>query len=74
MQNYSGDPSVSPHSELVDKCVDLLESSIDKTAGYALDFGVLEGLGATTLVERNDGFALGSYGFDRSLYTVLLLA
>ena len=73
MRNYGGDPSVLPDPEVVKRAVTVFEASVEKTAGYALDFGVLSDSGKTALVEWNDGFALGSYGLDHETYTKLLL-
>lgn len=42
-------------------------------AGYGIDFGVTED-GRTPLVEVNDGYALGSYGFEYHAYAQLLFA
>jgi hypothetical protein len=55
------------------EAIGLLEASGEATAGYGIDFGVLRG-GTIALVEWNDGFALGSYDLDKSLYTDLILA
>ena len=73
-----------PDRAIVQAAVEALEasSSPQATAGYSLDFGVLTTPGntqsrtqtRTTLVEWNDGFALGAYGLDDALYTDLLLA
>ena len=58
---------------VVSKAVRTLEASGQATAGYGLDLGVLSD-GETALVEWNDGFSLGSYGLDASLYAELILA
>lgn len=73
VRNYSGDEGVWVDMEVVEAAVRDLEASDERTAGYAIDFGVLES-GETTLVEWNDGFALGSYGLDKDVYTDLLIA
>ncbi|MCB9687405.1 MAG: ATP-grasp domain-containing protein [Alphaproteobacteria bacterium] len=41
-------------------------------AAYAIDFGVLED-GTTALVERNDGYGIGSYGLDDGAYLDVLV-
>lgn len=40
-------------------------------AAYGIDFGVLAS-GETALVEANEGFSLGAYQIESSLYTELL--
>ena len=42
-------------------------------AGCALDFGVTDD-GHTLLIEMNDGYSLGSYGLEPTLYVKLLTA
>lgn len=42
-------------------------------AGYAIDFGVLKS-GETTLVEMNDGFAVGAYAIGAKDYTNMIIA
>ena len=42
-------------------------------AGFALDFGVTDD-GRTLLIEANDGFSLGVYGLEDTLYARLLAA
>ena len=73
IHHYGGDPAILPDDEVVSKAVRTLEASGQATAGYGLDLGVLSG-GETALVEWNDGFSLGSYGLDASLYAELILA
>lgn len=42
-------------------------------AGCALDFGITDD-GQTLLIEFNDGFSLGNYGVEPTLYAILLTA
>jgi hypothetical protein len=73
IRHYGGDPAILPDDEVVSELVRTLNTSGQATAGYGLDLGVLSS-GQTALVERNDGFSLGSYGLDPTLYTELILA
>ncbi|MCP3099712.1 ATP-grasp domain-containing protein [Myxococcus sp. K15C18031901] len=73
LRHYAGDPTVSVDPALVEDAVRRLESSGEATAGYALDFGVLD-TGETALVEWNDGFSLGAYGLPSVDYTALTVA
>lgn len=72
LRHYAGDPAIRVDEAQVERAVRTLEEAGEGTAAYGVDFGVLE-TGQTALVEWNDGFALGSYGLDRSLYTELTL-
>jgi hypothetical protein len=72
IRHYAGDAAIRVDEAEVERAVRALEEAGEGTAAYGVDFGVLE-TGQTALVEWNDGFALGSYGLDRSLYTELTL-
>jgi ATP-grasp domain, R2K clade family 3 len=41
-------------------------------AGFALDVRIIEETGRTSVVEVNDGYALGRYGLDAEVYFDLL--
>jgi hypothetical protein len=72
VRNYSGDPSVLIDEATAKAAVDTLEESGKASSAYGIDFGVLSS-GETALIELNDGFSLGSYGLDRSVYADLIL-
>ncbi|OJT17469.1 hypothetical protein BO221_46030 [Archangium sp. Cb G35] len=72
IRHYAGDKAIRVDEAEVERAVRAVEAAGEGTAAYGVDFGVLE-TGQTALVEWNDGFALGSYGLDRSLYTELTL-
>ncbi|HBE21069.1 MAG TPA: DUF4343 domain-containing protein [Cyanobacteria bacterium UBA11149] len=72
IQHYSGDPSISINEDIVVNAIECLEKSGEATAAYAIDFGVIEN-NRTALVELNDGFAIGSYGLDKTVYTDLII-
>lgn len=72
INHYSGDPERSVDLEIIESAVKMLENTPEKTAGYALDFGVLDS-GETALVEWNDGFSLGAYGLHPEHYSRLLI-
>ncbi len=66
----------TPRPEVVRDAVAQLKRSRDLPAGFALDFGVLDDLQTTELVEANDGWALGLYkgNLHRDFYFKLLQA
>lgn len=72
IKNYNGNPNVSLDLEVVKKAIIDFENSEEKTVAYGIDFGILEN-GKTTLIEWNDGFALGSYKLDKETYTDLII-
>ncbi|SHL23946.1 ATP-grasp domain-containing protein [Chryseobacterium polytrichastri] len=73
IKNYSGDESLKLNMNFVEIAIQSFENSEESTDGYGIDFGILKN-GETSLVEWNDGFALGSYGLDKNIYTDLLLS
>lgn len=72
VKRYKGEDGLELDLDVVKNAVKDLENSQEKTAAYAIDFGILP-TAETTLVEWNDGFALGSYGLDKEVYTDLLI-
>lgn len=72
IKNYDGDPKIQLDLKIVEKAIQDFENSEEKTAAYAIDFGILDN-GKTAFVEWNDGFALGSYNLDKEIYTDLVL-
>ncbi|MCY1036525.1 ATP-grasp domain-containing protein [Corallococcus sp. BB11-1] len=72
IRHYAGDASLRVDEAVVASAVQALASAGEGTAGYAVDFGVLDS-GQTALIEWNDGFSLGSYGLERGPYTELTL-
>jgi len=73
VEHYHGLETKELDMEFVGSCIDVLENSKERTAGYGIDFGILED-GSTSLIEWNDGFALGAYDLDGEKYTHLLLS
>ncbi|MGH1519817.1 ATP-grasp domain-containing protein [Chryseobacterium sp. JK1] len=73
IKKYSGEDLYTLDMTVVENAINDLENSEEKTQGYGIDFGILS-TGETALVEWNDGYALGSYGLDKEIYTDLLLA
>lgn len=65
---YLGDHLVFPDGEFIKGAVAQYKSA---PAGYSLDVGVLKD-GSTVLIECNDGWSLGNYGLDPSVYAKLL--
>jgi hypothetical protein len=70
---YYGDEKYILDMNTVEKAIIDFENSPEKTTAYGIDFGVLDN-GKTAFIEWNDGFALGSYGLDKEIYTDLLIA
>lgn len=64
-RKYKGGFSSVPNFELIQQCVDAYNSS---PIAYALDFGVTDS-GETILIEANDAYSLGPYGFDSYNYS-----
>lgn len=73
VRHYEGDINASLDMRVVENAILEFEKSKDKVRAYSLDFGVLS-TGETTLIEWNDGYALGSYGLDPEIYTDLIVA
>ncbi|PTT70718.1 hypothetical protein DBR25_18015 [Chryseobacterium sp. HMWF001] len=72
IKKYSGDKNLKLDMDTVKTAIKDFENSDEKTSAYGIDFGILNN-GETALVEWNDGFALGSYGLDKEIYTDLIL-
>jgi hypothetical protein len=66
MKHYSGDCLVFPDAKFIAECFEFSKTVLDYHS-YALDFGVLSD-GRTILIEPNDGWAIGNYGLEPSLY------
>lgn len=73
IKNYAGDDSLLLNMEVVESAIRDFDQSNQRTDAYGIDFGILED-GTTALIEWNDGFALGSYGLEKEIYTELILA
>lgn len=67
---YYGDPQYECDRNVIDEAV---KAYTDMPAGCALDFGVTDD-SRTLLIEVNDGFSLGTYGLEDTLYARLLTA
>lgn len=65
---YLGDFFKFPDSEIIKNAVKDYKSA---PAGYTMDFGITKD-GRTLLIECNDGWSIGNYGLDPSLYVKLL--
>lgn len=64
IQHYLGDFTVYPEPIVIKHMIKAYDES---PIAYTLDVGVLD-TGETTLVEVNDMWAIGSYGFDSKIY------
>jgi hypothetical protein len=69
-RRYKGTFKTIPNYSIVEACIDDYKSA---PAAYVLDFGVTDD-GRTLLVETNDGFAVGSYGFHFVDYAKMVSA
>lgn len=70
IKHYLGDFRIFPDMSVVDATI---KDFKDAPAGYSIDFGITDD-GRTLLVECNDGWSLGNYGLNPSIYTNLLSA
>lgn len=67
---YYGSPDAVCDRSVIDAAV---KAYTCMPAGCAMDFGVTDD-GRTLLIEVNDGFSLGTYGLEETLYARLLTA
>lgn len=67
IQFYLGDFRVFPNVSVIDA---MINEYTQANCAYTLDVGVTKG-GATLLVEVNDMWAIGSYGFDARTYALM---
>ena len=70
LEYYFGDRDVTCDRTVIDNAV---HAYPNMPAGFALDFGVTKE-GKTLLIEANDGYSLGAYGLEATLYVKLLTA
>jgi len=70
VRKYTGNTWSTPDKNAV---IQMISAYRHAPAGYALDVGIDE-TGKTVLVEVNDGYALGTYGFDGLNYAELVIA
>lgn len=63
-RKYSGDHRVTPDFNFIEEAVKAYKTA---PISYSLDFGVTD-KGETMLIEANDGYSLGTYGFDSFNY------
>jgi hypothetical protein len=68
-RKYKGEFSSVPDFDLIQECVDAYKTA---PVAYSIDFGVLDD-GRTILIEANDGYSLGPYGFDSYNYTRMMI-
>ena len=64
IQYYAGDFRRFPNVEVIEE---MIRNYTDCNVSYTLDVGVIDS-GETALVEVNDMWAIGSYGFDAKIY------
>lgn len=72
IKNYAGNNDLKLNIEVVESAISDFDKSNQRTDAYGIDFGILED-GTMALIEWNDGFALGSYGLEKEIYTELIL-
>ena len=59
-RKYSGQHRITPDFSFIDETISAYKSA---PIAYGIDFGVTD-KGETMLIEANDGYSLGTYGFD----------
>jgi hypothetical protein len=64
-RKYSGNHKITPNFDFIEETVKAYKSA---PISYGIDFGVTD-KGETMLIEANDGYSLGTYGFDCYNYT-----
>jgi hypothetical protein len=69
-KNYTGSFGVLPNFDIV---LDAIHDYKKQPIAYALDFAVTPD-DKTSLLEINDGYGLGTYGFNNILYCKMILA
>lgn len=70
IQFYLGDFKTFPNIDLLEEMV---KSYTDSPIAYTLDIGVTDE-NQTVLIEVNDFWAIGSYGFDAKIYVKMIIA
>lgn len=70
LEYYYGDQDAQCDRTVIENAV---RDFPDMPAGFVLDFGVAKD-GRTLLIEANDGYSLGAYGLEATLYAKLLTA
>ena len=70
VRRYYGDPWVTPDKMTV---IHMMREYTDAPVAYSLDVGVTQS-GRTLLVEVNDAYSLGTYGFDGLSYAEMVIA
>ncbi len=68
-KNYTGDFKVLPNFDVVENAINDYEG---QPIAYSLDFAITKG-GDTVLIEINDGFSLGMYGFNYIAYCKMMI-
>ena len=68
-KNYTGDFTKNIDYDIVKNAI---KDYPNQPVAYSLDFAVTDE-GKTTLIEINDGFALGSYGLNPIIYTRMII-
>eukprot|EP00581_Thalassiosira_minuscula_P011927 CAMPEP_0183727680 /NCGR_PEP_ID=MMETSP0737-20130205/26099_1 /TAXON_ID=385413 /ORGANISM="Thalassiosira miniscula, Strain CCMP1093" /LENGTH=258 /DNA_ID=CAMNT_0025959377 /DNA_START=137 /DNA_END=913 /DNA_ORIENTATION=- len=73
ISHYCGDAAAKIDMETVSRFIHEFANTNDCSSAYAVDFGVLDN-GETAMVEWNDGYSLGAYDLEDSIYTDLLMS
>jgi hypothetical protein len=66
---YAGNFEITPDFNFIRECI---KSYVSQPIGYAIDFGVTD-KGETMLIEVNDGYSIGTYGFNYRDYVRLCI-
>jgi len=74
IQYYKGDFTVFPRMKAIKYIMNIYENDLTtKPLAYTMDVGVLD-TGETHLVELNDMWAIGAYGFDSEDYVRMIIS
>lgn len=68
-RKYKGEFNAVPDFDVIEKCV---KEYTNSPVAYGIDFGVTD-KGETILIEANDAYSLGPYGFDAYNYTRMVI-
>lgn len=73
VRRYKGDWSVAPDKNVLEEAVKLMKGLPGTPKAYLLDWGI-DDKGNTFLVEMNEGFSFGHYGFPPVSYARMISA
>lgn len=72
IHNYTGNFKIFPNTDFIEEAIHNYSNN-GAPLGYSIDVGVTT-KNETVLIECNDGWSLGSYGCNSTIYTRLLIS